>query len=141
MSAVIQFYRFASCYSLVRPDGQLWSEHTVVIRLVDSLGFKRAIATATTDLHISCRPAVGLQLEDGLLPLTAADTTALLDFSNKHSTPELHLMLRIGFYTGARVGTITSLRREDLYRARPDPHVPGLHQLRVGPGTSVRTKF
>lgn len=47
----------------------------------------------------------------------------------------------MGFFTGARFGTITSLRVENLEQARPDPYMKGFVLIRVGPGTGVATKF
>ncbi len=50
-------------------------------------------------------------------------------------------MLSLGFFTGARIGTITSLGVKDVENAFPDSQTPNTYRLRVGPGTGVKTKF
>jgi integrase len=65
----------------------------------------------------------------------------LLNFTVREETPELHLMLTTGFFTGARLCTITTLRIENLESALPDPYIEDIFLIRVGPGTSVSTKF
>lgn len=141
MSAVIQFYRHANAYDFVSPESPMWREKTVVIPYYDSVGFKRSLSRVTTDLTIRNTARPGLRLEDGLLPLSEAHMSELLEFSSRRSTQELHLMLTTGFFTGARLETITSLRIENLERANPDPYMKGFFLIRVGPGTGVATKF
>jgi integrase len=141
MSAVIQFYRYAESHGLVSPHAAMWSEKTVVVPWFDSTGFKRTMTRVVTDLHIPNRARPGVRLEDGLLPLPSQAMIDLLRFTAQEQTTELHLMLCVGFFTGARAGTITTLRRENLDSARPDPFTPGFFLIRVGPGTGVATKF
>ena len=52
-------------------------------------------------------------------------------------------MLLLGFFTGARIQTITDLKRGTLDNAVPHPMVPGMFLLAVGPGhrPHVATKF
>lgn len=50
-------------------------------------------------------------------------------------------MLVAGFFTGARVGTVTTLTVSSLHSAREDPLTPGIYLLRVGPGSGIATKF
>lgn len=140
ISAVIQFYRFSDRHNLVGSEFPLWKEKRVSIRFVDTTGFKRAIGRSSTDLAIPNRQVQGVTLEDGLLPLSSNAMSELLQYTSVHCTKELHLMLSIGFFTGARVGTVASLTRESIVRARPDPLIKGIHLLRVGPGTKVSTK-
>jgi integrase len=64
----------------------------------------------------------------------------LVAYTAKHATEELHLMLCTGFFTGARVGTVTTLTVTSLQTAREDPHTPGVYLLPVGPGTGISTK-
>ena len=60
-----------------------------------------------------------------------------------------HAMLTLGFFTGARIGSIRSLRIENLLNAIPDPtfipepaHPENLLLLvAAGPGTGIDTKF
>jgi len=63
--------------------------------------------------------------------------------SKRNASPELYLMLALGFFTGMRLGTICDLRIGALERAIPDPSAKGLLRIFVGPGASppVHTKF
>ncbi|KTC24335.1 hypothetical protein AO392_17370 [Pseudomonas putida] len=141
MNAVVQFYRYAAEQDFISTTTPMWRERPVVIRYYDTLGFRRALTRMSTDLTIPNRRAPGDRLEDGLLPLSDTHMTELLKFTASEETEELHLMLTIGCFTGARLRTISTLRIENLEQAQPDPYVKGLFLVRVGPGTTVSTKF
>ena len=141
INAVVQFYRHAAAYDFVTPATPMWRERLVVIRYFDAVGFKRSMTRISTDLAIANRRIPGVRLEDGLLPLSDVHMTELLEFTAGGETAELHLMLSVGFLTGARLGTITTLRIENLEQARPDPYMAGFYLIRVGPGTGVATKL
>lgn len=141
INAIVQFYRFAETQDFISPSTPMWRERSVVIRYYDTVGFKRALTRISTDLAIPNRAIPGLRLEDGLVPLSDAHMTELLTFTALEKTIELHLMLTTGFFTGARIGTISTLRIENLEQARPDPYIAGLFLIRIGPGTNVATKF
>lgn len=141
INAVVQFYRHAAVHDFVNPTTPMWRDQAVVIRYFDTVGFKRSLTRFTTDLAIPNRTVIGIRLEDGLTPLSDTHMTELLKFTAGHEACELHLMLTMGFFTGARFGTITSFRIENLEQARPDPYMKGFVLIRVGPGTGVATKF
>ncbi|MBR0568246.1 site-specific integrase [Azoarcus sp. L1K30] len=141
MNAVIQFYRFADSHDLVMAHAPMWRDRLAVIPYFDAAGFKRSMVRLTTDLKIPNRARLGLRLEDGLLPLRAEHMSQLLAYTAANETAELHLMLSFGFFTGARVGTVTTLTVSSLETAREDPFTPGLFLLPVGPGTGIDTKF
>lgn len=141
INAVVQFYRHAAVHDFVSRTTSMWRDQAVVIRYFDTVGFKRSLTRFTTDLAIPNRTVVGIRLEDGLIPFSDIHMTELLKFTAGHETSELHLMLTMGFFTGARFGTITSFRIANLEQARPDPYMKGFVLIRVGPGTGVETKF
>lgn len=141
MSAVVQFYRHASFHDFINPKSLMWQEKSVVIAFYDAVGFKRSMARVTTDLTIPNRTRPDTALEEGLFPLSETHMIELLKFMAENSTQELQLMLTIGFFTGARLGTITTLHIEDLDQARPDPSMKGFYLVRIGPGTEVETKL
>ncbi|MCG5078591.1 tyrosine-type recombinase/integrase, partial [Paraburkholderia tagetis] len=141
MSTVIQFYRFADAHNLVGADAPMWNDRLAVIPFHDAVGFKRTMVRVSSDLSIPNRKRVGNPLEGGLLPLRSEHMSKLLAYTAKHETEELHLMLSAGFFTGARVGTITTLTVTSMHTAREDPHTPSVFRLPVGPGTGVATKF
>lgn len=141
MASVIQFYRFAENKGLVGIHRPMWTDKLAVIPFFDSVGFKRTMVRLSSELSIPNKTRVGAVLEDGLLPLRADHMTELLRYTAEQSVEELHLMLSIGFFTGARIGTITTLTVASLNTAREDPLTPGVFLLPVGPGTGIATKF
>ncbi len=141
MAAVIQFYRHADAHGFVERESPMWKDRSVVIPYYDAVGFKRAMTRVTTDLAIPNKSRPGVTLEDGLTPLRTEDMERLLRFTAGEDQEELHLMLLTGFFTGARVETISTLRIVNLEQAMPDPYMKGFFLLRVGPGTGVSTKF
>lgn len=145
MNATIQFYRYARANDFIGRDAPLWQEHQVVRRFYDAVGFERTMLLSSTDLAIPNRVRHGQRLEDGLLPLTVGHMRQLLDFTKQegNASPELHLMLQIGFFTGARVETICDLKKGTLDNALSDREANSLIYLGVGPGHKppVKTKF
>ncbi|UUZ71102.1 site-specific integrase [Polaromonas sp. P1(28)-8] len=143
MSATIRFYRFAAENNLVSGNTPLWLDRPVVIRYFDSVGFSRTINVLTTDISIPNRQRHGTLLEDGLLPLSSKHMQQLLDFTQAQSNEEMSLLLKLGFFTGGRIGTLATLRIATIERATQDPKVPGLYRLSVGPSAkpAVQTKF
>lgn len=141
MSAVLQFYRFADAHGFIDAESPMWIEKSVMLQSFDAVGLKRTFSRTATNLSIPNRSRPGTRLEDGLLPLSEVHMRELLSYSEASETLELHLLLTVGFFTGARKGTITSLRIENLEQARPDPFMQGFFLIAVGPGTGVATKF
>lgn len=145
MNATILFYRHAKAYGFIGPDSPLWQERQVIHRFYDTHGFSRTMLLSSTDLAIPNRARHGLRLEGGLTPLTRDQMHKLLAFTaeNDHASRELHLMLQLGFYSGARIETIADLKRGTLENAVTSPDTPGLIYLAVGPGHKphVVTKF
>lgn len=147
MNAVIRFYRYASNKNFISHDAPKWKDKPVVLHYFDTIGFQRTLNRITTDISIPNRARPGIRLEGGLLPLSVEHMTELLKFTKPKApdapkvSKELHLMLLTGFYTGARLGTITTLRVPALNNALRDPMVPGMWVVPVGPGTGIATKF
>jgi len=121
----------------------MWKDRTIGIHFNDTFGFDRTLLVCTTDLVIPNRKALGVRLEDGLLPVSAPTRDAILNFAKAHASEELFLLLTCGFFTGMRIQTLADLRIETLERAIPDPSYPELLKITVGPGASppVKTKF
>jgi hypothetical protein len=143
MRNCVMFYRWVRDRELLAPHVPLWREKPYVVKYFDRVGFERTISGTTTDLSIPNRKRQGLTLEDGLLPVSEADRDAILDFASENATPELYLMLALGFFTGMRLGSICDLKVQTLERATPDPSAEGLLRLAIGPGAAppVHTKF
>lgn len=143
MSAVIRFYRWLVKNSLISTDQELWNETSVGIRVSDNYGFQRTMNVKTTNLAIPNRRRPGDLLEGGLLPVPTAAVENLLAFAATHASLELYLMLRLGFGTGMRFGSIAGLKTQTIERAVEDPNLKGFYRLSLGPGASppVHTKF
>ncbi|BBU43329.1 transposase [Pseudomonas putida] len=140
ISAVIQFYKYASDQRFVE-SRNIWRDRIITVRYFDTAGFPRALQRMSTDLAIPNRVAPVVRLEDGLLPLSDSNMTELLELTLAVETEEMHLMLSLGFFTGARLGTVSSLTIECLEQARPDAYIENIYLVRIGPGTGVATKF
>jgi integrase len=141
MNAVIQFYRYAASRNFISHGERMWKDNSILIKYHDVVGFKRTLQRITTDISIPNRARQGIRLEDGLLPIRSEDMATLLKFTAENSSTELHLMLLTAFYTGARLGTITTLRTNSLDQALPDPQNRGFWVIPIGPGTGISTKF
>lgn len=141
MNAVIRFYRFASGKNFIDREAPKWQDKSVVLPWFDTAGFQRTMVRVTTDVSIPNRSRLGLRLEDGLLPLTDEHKLDLLEFARTNASPELHLMLMTGFFSGARLETILTLRTTSLNDAVRDVGMPNIWRIKVGPGTGVKTKF
>lgn len=143
MAAVIRFYRWVVTAGLLSPDWPMWTERSVGVRLEDDFGLKRTMRVASTDLSIPNRKRIGETLEDGLLPVPRDSVGKILDFASKHASLEFYLMLRLGFGTGMRFGSIADLKIETIENAIEDQRFKGFYAIQIGPGArpTVHTKF
>jgi integrase len=142
MRDVITLYRWLSKSKLLVPEWPMWTDKQAKIIIQNRFGFERTMTIPTTDLAIKHRSRPGERLEDGLLPVSAADRDIILRFARQHASPEIYLLLALGFYTGMRIGTLCDLKIENINKAIPDSVAEGLYRLTVGPGAtpSVSTK-
>lgn len=140
MSAIIQFYRYCLTNNFVISKSEMWSEKSFSVNWHDTTGFRRSMLRAASDLIIPNRGKTGSVLEDGLMPLSADSVIKLLDYVVRTQTIEVCLVLSLGFFTGARIGTIIGIRWENIYVAQLDPCVEGICLLPVGPKAGVPTK-
>ncbi len=143
MAAVIRFYKWARNTGLISSEWPMWKDRFVGIRLTNQFGLEHTLKVASTNLSIPNRTVAGpIQLEDGLLPLSAKAMKEVLSFADKNASQELALMLRIGFFTGLRIGSITDLKVATLQNAITIPEV-GIKTISVGPSAypPVDTKF
>ncbi|BEM63444.1 Uncharacterised protein [Serratia marcescens] len=90
MRNCIMFYRWVRHRELLAPHAPLWREKPYTVKLFDQVGFERSVNGITTDLSIPNRKRLGQTLEDGLLPVSAADRDAILDFTAANATPALY---------------------------------------------------
>lgn len=143
MASVIRFYKWLQARRLISPEWPMWEQRFVGIKLTNSFGLEHTMRVASTDLAIPNRKVAGaIQLEDGLLPVAISSMKEILMLADSNATEELSLMLRIGFFTGLRIGSITDLKVQTLHNATMVPEV-GWKRLAIGPGARppVSTKF
>lgn len=143
MSTVVRFYRWLLTNGVMSASQGAWQERSVDIPLADPFGFEHTIRVASTDLCIrNTKIAGSFDLEDGLMPLTREGMRDVLEFSDSRASKELTLMLKVGFCTGLRLGSICDLKVGTLERASICPWT-GWPQLEVGPAAQppVATKF
>jgi integrase len=146
MASVVRFYRWVQAAGLFTPDWPMWEERQIALRLENAMGLERTIRVQTTNLAIPNRKAKGaLAPEDGLMPVTADQMREILELAASASSQELTLMLRLGFGTGMRLGSICGLQIDTLANAQPCPLLgeAGWFRLAIGPGAKppVPTKF
>ena len=143
MATVIRFYRWLKSTGLLSISWPMWAERQVGIRLTNVFGLEHTLRVTSTDLSISnIKVAGAISLEDGLMPLTIQGMREIIDFADAKASEELALMLRVGFGTGLRLGSILDLKVTTLENARLDP-LSGWYKVAVGPRAHppVATKF
>ena len=143
MSSVIRYYKWVKEKGLISPDWPMWQDKFVGIKITNGFGLEHTLRVSSTDLAIPNRKVAGsINLEDGLLPVSALGMKEILRLADERASEEFALMLRIGFFTGLRLGSITDLKVSTLQNATLIPNV-GLKTLSVGPGARppVATKF
>ncbi|MBE0471025.1 MAG: site-specific integrase [Methyloprofundus sp.] len=141
MNAVIAFYRWASTEGLAEARNKLFDEKVKTIQFFDKVGFSRTFNVTSTDLSIPNRARSGATLEDGLLPLSKVQNKILMSYLASQNSYELYLIHKVSLLTGGRFETVTTLTIDSLSLATPDPQFPSVMRVRVGPGTSIKTKF
>lgn len=143
MSSTIRFYRWIKEKGLMSSEWPMWQERFVGIKITNEFGFEHTVRVSSTDLSIPNRTVSGsANLEDGLLPVSSSGMEEILSLADKRASEEFSLMLRIGFFTGLRIGSIVDLKVSNLQNATLIPR-SGLKNLLVGPGARppVATKY
>lgn len=143
MSTIVRFYRWLLSNGLMSASQDIWQGRSVGIPVGDPFGFEHTIRVASTDLCIrNTKIAGSLGLEEGLMPLTSEGMREVLEFSSSRASKELALMLKIGFSTGLRLGSICDLKVGTLEQVTTCPWT-GWPQFEVGPAAQppVATKF
>ncbi|XSS63191.1 tyrosine-type recombinase/integrase [Pseudomonas sp. B11] len=143
MARVIRFYRWAVVSGLIASDWPMWTDKIVGVKLVDKFGLERTMSVESTNLSIPNKKSSLTKLEDGLIPVTAAEVPNIIKAAEEWASEELSLLIQLGFGTGMRIGTLIDLKVATISRATPSPTLEGFYCLAVGPGAHppVATKF
>ena len=96
----------------------------------------------STDLAIPLINNSNIELEGGLSPVNPREVPNILNVAINHSSIELYLLLKLGFYTGMRIGTISDLKVETLEKSILFKNET-MSRIQVGPNASppVSTKY
>jgi hypothetical protein len=141
MNSTLQFYRWASREMLADSRGSMWEEKAKTVKFFDKVGFSRTMTVMSSELSIPNRRRTGVLLEDGLLPLNKKSLDTLMLHLTNHSNYELYLFHKVGYQTGSRYETISTLTLKALKSAYQDPNMEHIMRVGVGPSTDVKTKF
>ncbi len=134
MRAIVQFYRWAHTHRVISPEWPMWEDRHIGVRVSTNFGFERTILKLSTDLRIRAgSTASSIALEDNLVPFSVDDQVAIQAYARRYGTEELQLFFSLGFRTGLRLGTISDLKVQTLYRATPDPNMTGFMRISIGP--------
>lgn len=143
MRAVIKFYRWVKEKKLINTEFQMWKNKIYKKKIMNKFGFESTIDIMSTDLAI---PYVNIntdaKLEGGIYPINPREVSTILNVAKNKSSLELYLILKLGFYTGMRIGTISDLKVETLENSILLKNKT-MSTIRVGPNTSpaVSTKY
>lgn len=142
MSAAILFYSWAAENRLLNTPRDSTEGTNIVVHYQDRQGRTRRKNVVTNRLHIKCKTTAAA-VPEGVWPVSIEDQEKILDFADAWAPIEIALMLTIGFYTGLRIGTITSLKVQTIHQALKHPMSENMSVIAVGPGASpaVATKF
>lgn len=111
MRAVIKFYRWVQHNNLINKDFELWKNKLKKITVVNKFGFEHSFNVLTTDLAIPLKANnSNIDLEDGVSPINPKHVPKILEYAKTHAPIEIYLMLKLGFFTGMRIGSITDLK-------------------------------
>lgn len=143
LKAVIRFYRALADYLLVSQPISVFEGLSLEDRIANIAGLERTLAVSNEQLKLRGNRNIMGRVEDGLLPVNFETQKLILKIAYESASPEVYLMLVLGFYTGMRLGTICDLKLLTFRHARASED-GGFYYLSVGPSVSyapVATKF
>ena len=111
MRAVSKYYRWVQHNNLINKDFELWQNKLKKITVVNKFGFEHSFNVLTTDLAIPLKANnSNIDLEDGVSPINPKHVPKILEYAKTYAPIEIYLMLKLGFFTGMRIGSITDLK-------------------------------
>lgn len=117
MNAVVAFYRWASANGYAGERSTLFENRSNVITFFDHVGFRRTMSAQSTELSIPNRVRTGIRLEEGLTPISQANSQILMAYLAKYRNYELYLMAKVALQTGCRHETIATLKIDAIKNA------------------------
>lgn len=141
MSVLRCFYGWAMrCGALDARSHAPYRQKVVSIRYTDKIGLEKARTVISSDLAIR-RPRVDAGgVEDGCMPLRLSVRDQVLRICRDNFRPEFDLAMKLGFYSGLRIGSIVGLTHKAIRKHFPSPEIPGWFAINVGPKHGIPTK-
>ena len=140
MSVLRAYYAWATHQGYLRGPAAPYQPRHVAVRYTDPYGLTKTTNVLTSDLAIR-RPAIGRRgVEEGCTPLRMADRDRVLRIAKEQFRSEFELALKIGFYSGMRLGTILGLTHTSLRKHFPSRDIHGWYSISVGPQYGIHTK-
>lgn len=142
MSVLRLFYAWAvHSGALADRSAEPYVARQARIRYTDRVGLERATVVVTSDLAIRRANRANPGVEDGCMPLRMGDRDQVLAICQKHFRPEFQMAMKLGLYSGMRIGTILGLTHTTLRKHFPSTDMPsGWFSVSVGPEHGVSTK-
>lgn len=140
MGVLRQFYEWAQVNFLVDRASKPYRAKQVAVRFTDNIGLSHSKLVRTSDLAIRAPRAASRAPEDGAHPIRLAQRDQLLSIAANHFRAEFNLVLKLGFLTGMRIGTIIGLTYSSLRNCFPSRELPGWYSIEVGPKAGIPTK-
>jgi len=143
LKAVIRLYTDLMGYHLLSQSFSVFEELSLECKIANIAGLERTLAVSKEQLKLRGSTDIMGRVEDGLLPVSFETQKQVLNIAYENASPEVYLMLVLGFYTGMRLSTICDLKLLTLKHARASAD-GGFYYLSVGPSVSyapVATKF
>ena len=141
MLTIVRFYKW--CYEnrlLEETNSEAFLSREQELQFINSFGGMQSKKTLTTDLSIAIRSAKKSGLEQGLYPISSEDRDVLLENAKGVVSQEYLLMLKLGFFSGVRMGTIVDLNVEALLKAEESHNMVDAKSIPVGPQYGIHTK-
>lgn len=140
MSVLRAFYGWAAYVGYLHRSAEPYRPRVVAVRYADAIGRERVTSVVSSDLAIRRGKQSRRGVEEGCVPLRRADRDALLGIAAEHFRPEFVLALKLGFYSGMRLGTILGLTHTALRKHFPSREMPDWFSISVGPEHGIPTK-
>ncbi len=141
ISAVRRFYIWSIRNNLLDSNSHSPFElERKTFRFINSFGVQQVQSVVTSDLSISNRKVNSNSPEDGLYPIKASDRDLLFNACEGVVTHEFFLMLKLGFFSGMRIGTIIDLKVSSLQQAFDSKWMVNAKSIGVGPNFGISTK-
>lgn len=141
MSVLRAFYGWAMRWgALIDRSVEPYRPRPIVVRYSDQVGLQRSTIVMSSDLAIKRTKVAFGGVEEGCKPLRIADRDQVLRICRDHFRVEFQLVMKIGFYSGMRLGTIIGLTESAIRNHFPSPDIPSWCAIGVGPEYGIPTK-